>query len=239
MGQIALCLIVNNDFLQSKYCLENLLAKTTVKPKLYILDNGSEDDRVREYFEKYCAENGGVYQYFNLPLPLTSCYNATLKAISEKYVCIVPTNLLVNKYWLEDLIHSNMFVENAGITSIRNGEEKIFLMPFLHKSYTAEDCMENVWFNENNAVEGLMFFDKKILDKVGMFDENLSAPGYEQAEFCFRVSANGFRNYYIKKQTAIKTLTSNEITFPSKTPNGMLTLKQTIEMMVHDKNYKK
>lgn len=239
MEETAVCIIANNLYYQTRYCIENLLAKTKMKVKIYVFDNGTTDERLREYFEKNSKENGWYLNRSETVVSLAEAHSSLLKTFTQKYGCILPVNFLVNSGWLEELLVSVKSCEKAGILSIRSGDENVFIMPLLHHSLTSEDYLSNVWFTENNAVDGLFFFKKEILEKTGLFDTKLNAPGYEKAEFCFRFSANGYRNYYIRKQTALKINTQNEILFPTKTIEGLAAIKESIERMVENRTYKK
>ena len=238
---IAICIVNNNLYFESRYAIENLIEKTKLKFKLYIFDNGSTDNRIKEFSTILCEKKKGLYIFSETAIPLPKAINFLLKQVQEKYCVIFPINYLVHANWLEDLISSYKIIDNAGCFSIRNTTEKLHLVPILHRSATSfEDKLNNVYLSETNAVEGLLMFDKQLLDeKIGLMNENFRNNGYEELEFAFRFSGQGFNNVYIRKQTAIKLNLQNEILFPKKTKDGFLELKEEVKNMVKSQNFKK
>lgn len=240
MDPVAICIIVNNNFFEAKVCIENLLSKTKVPVKLYILNNASTDPRVAEYFVSLCMEKKWQYQSTPNEYNLSMCYNSITKFVTEKYCCIFPINMFVNRNWLEDLVFT---IENvkaeSGVLSIRSGSEKAFLMPILHDHPTGEDELKHVWFTENNSVDGILFFKTDIFSKPGYFDEKLNAPAFEVLEMVFRISCFGYKNYYIPNQSAAKAVIRNEVLFPSKTEESLKIFKSAVETMVKTKQFSK
>ncbi len=240
MDPVAICIIVNNNFFEAKVCIDNILSKTNRPIKFYILDNSSTDPRVKEYFQNMCAENHWLYQTTPEIKNLSECYNSLIKLVTEKYCCIFPINIFVNRNWLEDLLFT---IENvkaeSGVLSIRTGSEKAFLMPILHDHPTGEDELKHVWFTENNSVEGILFFKTDIFSKPGYFDEKLNAPAFEVPEMVFRISCFGYKNYYIQNQSAAKAVIRNEVLFPSKTEESLKIFKSAVETMVKTKQFSK
>jgi hypothetical protein len=237
--KIAVCIIANDNYWQTRYCIENLLENTTFSPKLYILNNGSTDKRLVDYCESLCYEIYGVHIVEQTPISLPSAKNKLLKMVEEEYICLMPPTLLVEKWWLEQLYCAYENSHSAGMLSIRSGKEKLVIAPYLHKSATDDDYLENGWFQENNSVEGIMFFNKNIINEIGYFDEELDAVGVEDMDYTFRVSASGYKNFYIAKQSVVKIPTENKILFPQISVEALRTLRKNIEEMTKSKNYKK
>lgn len=243
MNKTAICIVVNDLYYQTRFFVENLVSKTKINIRLHVLDNNSNDPRITEFFESFCKKDNRdwTFERTEQTLSVAQSYNRLLESIQpdEKYVCICPVNLMVNDHWLESIKSFYVNISNSGIVAIRTGSEKTFFIPVLHESTTDEPYLVNVWFTENNSVEGILFFNKEILDKVGNFDVNLNADGFEQSEFAFRVSANGYKNYYIRNQTCSKVDTENPILFPKRTDVGIMLLRNEIESMVKANNFYK
>lgn len=238
---IAVCIVVNDLYFESRYVIENLIAKTKVKFKLYILDNGSKDVRIKEFCSELCEKKKGSFTSSDVVLSVSKAINNLYKQVSEKYCVIFPINCLVHQNWLEDLISNIKIIDKPGLISIRSKSESLHLVPVLHHSPKEyEDCLKNVFVSETNAVEGLMFFDKTVVnEKVGLFNENFKNQGYEQLEFSFRFSGQGFNNIYIRKQTLIKLNLQSDILFPLKNKQGFVELKEEVKNMVKTQNFKR
>lgn len=236
---VGVCIVVHNSYLETRCCIENLIAKTNVKFRWYIVNNGSTDSRIIEYCQKLCAESGGYFKSITQQ-SVSAAYNTVVRIVGEEFAVIFPTNHLVNKNWLEDLIYYSKTINNVGAVSIRTGFEKLSFVPLLHKSETdPEDKLLNVHLNENNIVDGIMCLKTEILLETGCLDEHITNSGYELIELCFRISAHGFHNFYIRNQNVIKLPLSNEVLFPLRSKGGMQELKLHIEAMYKKKSFKK
>lgn len=238
---VAVCIVTNDLYFESRYAIENLIEKTKMKFKIYIFDNGSKDNRIKEFSSLLCEKKKGIYSFSETPISSAKAINFLLKQVQEKYCVIFPVNYLVHVNWLEDLISSYKIIDKPGCFSIRTTSEKLHLVPILHHSATGyEDELNNVYVSETNAVEGLLMFDKQLLDdKIGLMNENFNNNGFEELEFAFRFSGQGYNNVYIRKQTAIKLNLQNKILFPNKTKNGLLELKEEVKKMVKSQKFKR
>jgi hypothetical protein len=238
-SSVGVCLLVNNSYYETRYCIENLLAKTNYKFRFYIIDNGSTDARITDYCRKLCNDTQGYFSAIEQK-SYSVAYNLALRICTEDYLVIFPVNCLVNKNWLEDLIHDAERINNSGALSIRSGFEKVSFVPLLHKSETEpEDKLLNVHLNENNIVDGLMCFKSKILLETGYLDEHIVNSGFELIELSFRIGAHGFHNFYIRNQNLIKLHLANEVLFPLRSKNGIQELKVHINAMYKNRIFKK
>lgn len=240
MEEIAVCLIVNDNYYKTRYVIENLFAKTSANIKLYIFNNASEDKRIVDYCNALIQIKDGVYKEVEQKVSVSKAYNILLQNLYQKYVVFFPVNYIVSDNWLEDLLVSVKTVENAGCVGIRSNNEKVHLCPLTHKNITQpEDDLYNVWVTENNLVEGLLIFDSEKIEVVGHLDENNENNGYELFEYSFRFTSQGYKNYYIRKQIAQKIDIDSEILFPKKTESSFKIFKSTIQSMIKTNNYKK
>lgn len=240
MEEIAVCIVVNDNYYKIRYVIENLVHKTNCNIKFYILNNASEDKRIGEYCSGLVAIKDGYYTEVEKPISLARAYNILLRRAYQKYILFFPANYLVNNEWCEDLLVSIKTVENAGCVGIRNGVEKVYLSPITHKSLTLpEDELLNVWITDANLIEGLFMIENKLVEVVGHLDERDSNSGYQLIEYSFRFSHNGYKNYYIRKQSAQKINIESEILFPKKTDLSFKQFKSDVEYMIKHKQFKK
>lgn len=239
MQNLGICMVLNNNYYQTRYCIENLLAKTNEEVSVYILDNGSKEEKLKKYLKETCAQKKWVLKTVKIPITLSKAYNLIINLVSENYCCLFPINILVNKGWAEVLLNEYKSCEKSGIVGIKNGTEKVSLGPILCKCETSEDYLKYVWFSKYNTIEGLIMFERQKLDKTGGYDEKLNAPGYEALEFSFRFSGNGYQNYYLPKQSCVKVDILNETLFPEKTKEGAVGFMKEVEGMVKSKQFKK
>ena len=206
---------------------------------LYILNNATTDKRLLRFCDSICQAEGGLHIVKDTQVSYATAKNELLSAVKEPYVCFFPANLLLDDYWLDELHYIYDNVSDAGILSIRSKSERVELSAYVFGMKTGEDKMENAWFTENNSVEGLMFFSYDIVEKVGVYDCELGAKGFEDDDYSFRVSAIGKKNFYIMKQFACPIEVHSDVIFPKKTIEGLKNFKANIEQMFKTKEYTK
>lgn len=236
MNSVSINIVVNEDYYHTRYVIENLLHKTNLKPVLNICNTNTSDDRIKSFCEEICKDFEGLYVEMK-SVSLTDAYNYLLERNNTNYSCIFPLNLLVNKFWLEDLIFNyENCSDNPGVLSIKNGNEKLKLFPLLYKNHNyTEDELYNVWIGDLAVVEGLMFFETNKLKKTDLLLHNDNLSGHLFQEFCFRFALNDFRCFYIRKQSVFKINTDNEYLFPKKTIKSFTIFKEIIEELVKEK----
>lgn len=238
---IAVCLVTNNLYWETKYTIENLLVKTKLKVKLYIVDNASANPKTIELGREFCKKTKGNFFTLEHPQKIVSALNIALKHVKEEQCVIFPINYFVNTNWLEELIHFESKIINVGALGIRCQHEKINFVPILHENvHEMEDKLEHTWINPSNIVEGLFLINSKIIERVGILDENLKNTGAEFMEWMFRISASGYQNVYIRNQFAIKLdYIENLVIFPKKSKAALDELKTEAERLILIQNFKK
>jgi hypothetical protein len=230
---VAICIVIQDEYLLTKYSIQNLLDKTDISNRLYILDNACEDDKLSNYAKNVCRESNGYYNRVDKPVSITESLNTLLRVVGQEYCCVFPANAIVYKNWLEDLITSQETVYDLGVSAIRQYMKNINFMPVLKQGLNSEeDDLENVILNKTNTVENVMLFKTEMLKDVGEYDVDLKADGYENDEFCFRFSSRGLKNIYIRNQVAYRFHSDNRTLYPIKTEEGAKAFQKNIEGML-------
>jgi hypothetical protein len=212
-SNIAICIINNNSFGLTKYCIENLIAKTYLPVSIYVydMDENSDINKI-EYFNNF--------KYFKVDdKTLNDVKSMFVIESTEDYLCIVPISCLVGRNWLEDLLYNHTQCQNAGILSIKNQFTECELSVLPYSSDENELVLSNVWLGENNFVSGIMFFDRKIANYLCplMFRRDRNINAYADDEMSFVSNLLGKNNFYILKQNLVHLEIENDILFPKKT----------------------
>ncbi len=197
---IGICIIVEDNYYQFTELLKNLSNHTVMDFHYYILDNDSKDEIIHNHLLSLSKDKYTIK--LSEKVSKSSALNQFIKECKEQYVCIVPTNYLVGLLWLEDLLYNYKNCPDAGVISIRNGFDKIFISPILFQDENSQDILKNVWVSNSGSIEGILFFDKEKIKTY--FDENLDAKNCEEIDFTFDVFCKGFQNFYITGQNAIR-----------------------------------
>ena len=239
---IAVCIVTNNLHWETRYVIENLVSKTNLKVKLYILDNASTNPKTIDLGREMCIKTKGLFlSFLGQPHRISTSLNHIMDHVTEDRIVLFPVNCFVHKNWLEDLIHFSETIKNVGALSIRSKKDNLELVPLLHENITAvSDELKHTWISKNNTVDGLIFFKKELIDKVGFLDESFKNTGTEIIEWLFRLSLTGYQNAYITNQSLIKlNHLENGVIFPPKSKAAINELKTEVERMIKVQTFKK
>ena len=200
--EVGICIVAGDNYLATRYAIENLIHKTEVKCKLYIYLNDNTDTRIKDFC--YNLEPVRYIHESQYPVSLAEAKNTLMSAVKEKYICYFPSNLIVGSFWLEMLLESYHNFLKPGIIGIRKVSDDVYFGPIMRKSATKDDYLSNVLINDLNAVEGLIFFDRQLTEEVGEFDEIRNSGSYTDMAYSIRVAHLGYNNFYIRKQIALE-----------------------------------
>jgi hypothetical protein len=229
-NNIAVCIINNNSFDFTRMCVNNLLAKTKLSVNLYIYDMDEYSNIEKMEFIDYLSgsnwseiDEEPKHKYFNAHgKTLTEIKSMFMVVSKEKYLCYVPISCLVGNNWLEDLIYNYTECQNAGIVSIKNQTTKCKLSVLPFNDLENELVLNNVWLGEGNCVEGLMFFDRDMVNNLYplMFGVEQNIQTHSDYEMSLVSNLKGKNNFYILKQTLLNLQIPNQVLFPKFTHDG-------------------
>jgi hypothetical protein len=221
---ISVCVVAKGNSELVKFAINNAIEKTFLFANYYFNCDYDNFDFCKSIAEK---TDGGIIQTKD---NISKCYNELLLNDADYYV-ILPINTIVNEFWLEDLVITYEKVEKSGVLSIPTGFEKLKTTTILHKTTQgSEDVLKVVYKEENNFIDGILFFSKSILDKVGKFDPNCQQAFFKN-DFSWRVGMMGYQNFYIKNQQIIELPLPDEAINPTKTIDGNKAFKLEIKQM--------
>jgi hypothetical protein len=227
---ISVCVVAKGNSELVKFAINNALEKTFLFANYYF-----NSDAENFNFCKSIADRteGSVIQTND---SISQCYNELLLNDADYFV-ILPINVLVNDFWLEDLVITYQNVEKCGVLSIPTGFEKLETTTILHKTIQgSEDKLKIVYKEENNFIDGILFFHKLIIEKVGKFDPNCQQAFFKN-DFSWRVGMMEYQNFYIKNQQIIELPLSDETINPTKTHDGVKAFKKEIEQMFKNNQF--
>jgi len=239
MKKIGIIIVAGTDHIRQKYMLEHL-SRSTTHPfcQAYI------SIMMPEHISK-----AAIYLYNGCKvLPtytrsISGRYNELIdkaKKDSCTHICIVPFSFMLSKGWLQELSDQHQKTSGAGIFGIINDGIVANYIPVMQDDNSLpEPRMIHLLQNDLNSVVGVQYFSVSSLDFVGYFDDKADLSAYEQAEFCFRFSANGYTNCYIRKHHAIVYQWVDHAIFPIQTKEREMRLIGEIQRMSKCKNFKK
>lgn len=207
---VAICMVVNSNYKEAIYCIENLIEKTKHPFKFYIYNF---NPKAVDYFSFLISHVADCeidnYISSTSKKTLGNIYNEFLDKVNEKYAVILPCNVLVNDNWLTDLKYEYESCENSGCVSIKENIADLKLSSVLTTNFDGEDGMKTVYFNSKNYFKEFAFFATEKAKQIGKFVE-FGLNGMELAEWTFRYFAKGYSNFYLKYVNAIRLKSEND-----------------------------
>jgi len=236
-NKIAVCVVLDEKcFEYGRFCIETIRKNTNLPFNLYIhnIDKFSTIEMI-EYFNEHNNwsdeknETECTHKYYaSHDKSLSEIKSEFMLNTKEDYLCFMPINSYVGQNWLEDLIYNYTQCQNTGLISIKNQKTKCKLSVLPFNSDEDEIELKNVWLGDNNFVEGLMFFDRKMANSLYplMFGKEEKIDGYTDDEMSFVSNLMGKNNFYILKQSLKKVYISNKLLFTHKTPQNDLLFRK-------------
>lgn len=240
-NSISILTLCNDNESMLKLSLENALLNSGYDVSIFVL-NKTENNSTNESIKSFCENNKMHFFSTNKKdVTYSGCINTLFefekKEVSSDFVCILPVNSLVNYLWLENMIQVYTEYKDVGILSVRSGTEKLSFCEVLKKETVSQECLtSNFLFSNINCVEGILFFSKNVLCKVGVFNDVDMLSGFEQKEFCLRASMLGYKNFYVRNSIAMSVPIENSFLFPEKKQISWDIFKIKIETLAKEAN---
>jgi hypothetical protein len=218
-NKISVCIVVNDNLFESTYCVLNLIAKTNLPFSLYVYDfkdNVNLHNKISKALHEY--NNLKSYSRVSRTKSLSFAYNDFLNNCKTEYAVIVPSNVIVNDSWLNELKYAYINFENSGCISIKENSENLKLSSKLFvNTKLKEDQMKTVYVDDKNFFKDFVFFETKKGKEMGYFNEDPVLKGLEMSEWTFRFFAKGYPNFYLTYNNVIRLKTVDEILNPDIT----------------------
>lgn len=200
---------IYNAYDETIKCIESVI-KNTVEPyRLILINDKSSDTRIEEWLEGLATEGSSNIVIMNndFNLGFVKTVNKGIR-YSRNDVVILNSDTLVTEGWLgklKDCAYSNdniatvtPLTNNGSICSVpRMGETNAIPKGFTLQEYGL--IVEKISFRKYPSIPTgvgfCIFIKRRILDILGVFDEDCFNKGYgEEVDFCLKASENGFIN---------------------------------------------
>jgi len=199
--QISVIIPVYNDLPGLNKTVNSILRQSFKHFEIIVINDGGDPS-----IEKFCSMNS--IRFINI-VPNKGSYNARnegVKVARTQYIAFTDADLEVDKDWLkkgcEDLISYDYVAGNVTVD-----EKQIVDVATFHDYLTAFP-IQKYFDNSHFGVTANLFVNKKLFDKVGMFDAELRSGG--DMEFGNRVYINGGSQYFAKDAVVIHPLRGHD-----------------------------
>lgn len=186
---------------KTRNCVESILKYTRREYDLVLMDNGTPDDELIDFFE---SVEHRKKQIIRITKNITGVYaiNNVLRRLSTKYIAVVNNDIIVTEGWLDNLINcvesdgsigmvcpvstnvSNYQQENLG--GFKNTEEMQEKAALFNKSNSAK------WEEKIRLIPTATLYRREVFDTVGLYDAGFMHD-FGDDDFTFRVRRAGYK----------------------------------------------
>lgn len=191
-------------------CIDSILKNTRYAYKLIIIDNGSGKE-TRDYLDS-------LKNRPNLDLELirndhnlgfVKAVNQGIKASSAPYICLMNNDTIATDGWLEEMVSAAEAKPGIGIVNPSSN------------TFGQDPCGKSMETQELYAARGFcMLIKRKVIERIGLFDETFNIGYFEETDFSCRAQEAGFgivrakgAYVYHKENVSFKELKDNREIF--------------------------
>jgi GT2 family glycosyltransferase/glycosyltransferase involved in cell wall biosynthesis len=200
---------VYNAYDDLRRCLDSVRRTTAARHRIILIDDGSPDPRIGQYFASLRADSDPCLTLLTneVNLGFVGTVNRGM-ALGRNDVVLLNSDTIVTSDWVEKLCRCAAFDARIGtITPFSNNAEICSFPNFcqdnaLPDGLDAEDvnCAIEAaalptYPDIPTAVGFCMYIRRELLDAIGLFDSETFRLGYgEENDFCMRAKIAGWRN---------------------------------------------
>jgi len=192
-----LILLSWNHLEQTQPCLESLLETTRVPCRLFIVDNGSEED-VRRFLATV-TPRGAIKEVAVLQNEANQGFprgmNRGIMASTAPFVCLLNNDLRFTVGWLQEMLtvataHPAIGVVNPTSSTFGNHPPKGVSL----QAYADSLKPLGGRYVEVGMCTGFcMLITREVLDRIGGLSEEVQRAFFEDEDFCMRAQQAGYR----------------------------------------------
>jgi len=209
-SSVAIIIPVHDAWHYTQQCLESIRANTGPPSRMIVVDNGSTDETGDQL--RRLAAGGWPLQVISNDenLGYTIAANQGLRAADADHLVLLNNDTLVLPGWIEGLLFVLELDERIGIAGpkvvspaqdcIMATGGLIFARSGSYLPIGRGAARHDPRFctpEDRQYIEGsCMLITRRVIDAIGYLDEAYSPGYYEDADYCFRARAAGFRTVY-------------------------------------------
>ncbi len=205
-GHVPIIVLNWNGIEDTIECIDSVLKMGYPDFKVYLLDNGSDNNEGEKLSQKYADEPLVTVRLFGENLGFTHAHIRIveeLQAFSIRYIALLNNDTIVDRNWLSSLLkvalaeHASVIsskliyyydrskLDNVGHQMLTTGE--VVPIGYARSSEDYETMQPNF-----GSCAGATLYSVEMIKQIGFFDPYFST-GYEDAEFGARAVVTGFK----------------------------------------------
>ena len=200
-------------------CIESVLAHTTGRAQLIVIDDASPDPAIAPLLARHASRAGITVLRNERNRGFTATANRGIAQARDADVVLLNADTEVGPNWLTGLRRAAACAADVATVTAVSDNAGAFSVPELEREnpwpsrWTFTDAARALWHDAGTVYPELptgngfcMYIRRAIVDEVGALDEAAFPSGYgEENDFCQRASARGYRhliagNVYVRHE---------------------------------------
>jgi GT2 family glycosyltransferase len=206
--EVAIVVPVHNATELVERCLASVLAHTTGRARLILIDDASSDPAIAPLLARHADLERVQVLRNEANLGFTATANRGIAEAGQADVVLLNADTEVGPNWLQGLRRAAHAADDIATATAVSDNAGAFSVPELEQAndlpagWSFEDSARALWQHAGFAHPELptgngfcMYIRRSVLDAVGLLDEAAFAQGYgEENDFCQRASRHGLRH---------------------------------------------
>ena len=197
---ISIVVLASNQLIYTKLCIESIKSSVSLPYELIVITSDISDNSIN-YLNKY----GNTKLILNQAnYSFAEAANQGIKASSGDYILLVNNNVLISKNCLNNLLRCIKSSSNIGLVGPRTnnyaagdqgGIIDVFvnLDKIIYFSDNFNKSNPNKWFPVRELYSFCLFIKRELIEKIGLFNENLTKKMWADTDFCFRAKKANYQ----------------------------------------------
>ena len=189
-------------------CLDAVLAHTTGRARLIVIDDASPDSEIAPLLARYATRANVSVLRNERNRGFTATANRGIVEAGRADVVLLNADTEVGPNWLTGLRRAAASADDVATVTAVSDNAGAFSVPELEREnamparWTLDDTARALWHEAGRAYPALptgngfcIYIRRAVIDAVGVLDEAAFPQGYgEENDFCQRASARGLRH---------------------------------------------
>jgi choline kinase/GT2 family glycosyltransferase/predicted Zn-dependent protease len=202
-GMTSIVILTFNQLEFTKQCIDSIRKHTPEPHEIIFVDNGSTDGTVK--WLKGLLKGNANYKLIENKqnFGFAKGCNQGIEASAGEYILLLNNDVIVTQGWLSAMFEHLSSSVDIGIvgpmTNNISGFQKVVSADYelkdldsYAKSFHEQNRYRRVFVRR--VVGFCMLFNRDLIDKVGMLDEQFGSGNFEDDDLCLRAALQGYKN---------------------------------------------
>ena len=189
---------------QFRRCMESIKKQTSESYEILFVNNGVTKGVLK--WIRQCIDENHNWRLVKCGKGANPavCDNTGIKAARGEYIVLLSNDLVVTDGWLSSLLQCFNSIPDAGMVGTManraRGRQKVAAA--VNTSFSEIDAFVESYRATNryrrivcDIPDGFcLLFRRDLTEKIGLFDEQMAAQGFEDEDYCLRAALQGYVN---------------------------------------------